>query len=380
MKIITKIIIFCLNIVYIPFKMQTRKNKITFISRQSDNVSLDFKLIEEGIKKQNCNLETVFLCKKMGKNFAGKIAYAGHMIAQMRHIGSSKIIVIDGYCILASVLKHKEGLEIIQIWHSLGAVKEFGYLAIGKEEGSSNDLAYGMKMHNGYTKALVSSKALMPIFAKAYNCSEDILEVNPLPVVDILRDLDYIEAEKEKIKLDFPKYFDDGKVNVIYAPTFRSTEEDLLGLKMLIDEIDLTRYNLLVKLHPSIEVPKGISEEGVLIEKAYSTQSMMMAADVVISDYSAIVYEAGILKKPIVLFAYDLENYKKTRGLTVDYVNDMPGPVVLEAKVINEGIAKATDSYYREKQRKFTEKYIELTDEKQSEKIGKSIVQLLEKK
>ena len=45
----------------------------------------------------------------------------------MYYLATSKVCVLDGYCIPASILKHKKKLKIIQIWHASGAIKKFGY-------------------------------------------------------------------------------------------------------------------------------------------------------------------------------------------------------------------------------------------------------------
>ena len=67
MKIILiKIGIFILNIIYFFIKLfPINKNKVTFISRQSNEVSLDFTMIAKELKQQNENIKIVFLCKKL---------------------------------------------------------------------------------------------------------------------------------------------------------------------------------------------------------------------------------------------------------------------------------------------------------------------------
>ncbi len=47
-------------------------------------------------------------------------------------------------------------------------------------------------------------------------------------------------------------------------------------------------------------------------------------ADVIISDYSTVIYEAGLLDIPVYLYAYDWATYREKRGLTIDFENDVP--------------------------------------------------------
>src|SRR5690606_34207645 len=47
-----------------------------------------------------------------------------------------------------------------------------------------------------------------------------------------------------------------------------------------------------------------------------------------ITDYSSIPFEFSLLEKPMIFFAYDMEEYKKDSGLIENYLEEMPGPVV----------------------------------------------------
>ena len=69
------------------------------------------------------------------------------MIKQMYHIATSRVVILDSYCIVISILKHKKKLTIIQMWHAMGAFKKFGYSIIGKSEGTSKKIIDLMRMH-----------------------------------------------------------------------------------------------------------------------------------------------------------------------------------------------------------------------------------------
>ena len=157
MKIIIKIGTFFLNIIYSFFKLFKTQNKVTFISRQSNYKNEDFALIEKKLKEKDNSIKIVILCKKIEKGFISKISYFFHMFVQMWNLATSKVIVLDTYCIVASILKKKKGTVIIQIWHAVGAFKKFGYSVLDMEEGSKKDIALAMKMHNNYDYVITSS-------------------------------------------------------------------------------------------------------------------------------------------------------------------------------------------------------------------------------
>ena len=139
-----------MRMIYFFIKLFTRqKNKVAFLSRQSDTMSIDFKLLEKIFNKET-NLQTEILCKKIPDSIVGKISYCFFIVKCMYHIATSKVCIIDGYNIPVSSLKHKKGLEIIQIWHAMGAIKKFGYQILGMVEGDNKKTAQIMKMHAGY--------------------------------------------------------------------------------------------------------------------------------------------------------------------------------------------------------------------------------------
>ena len=106
-------------------------------------------------------------------------------------------------------------------------------------------------------------------------------------------------------------------------------------------------YVLVLRLHPKIKkfYSDDISVNGDYIDCSdyKNEQELLLLSDILISDYSSIMIEFGLLNKPIVFFAYDLDNYlSNERGFYLDYKKDLPGPVVYTTdeliNVISEGI------------------------------------------
>ena len=136
--VILKIAIVFLNIIYFVMKLFPTKKKITFISRQGNQAPLDFLLLKEGLEHQLQEYQIVLLSKKLTQqdNIIIKIKYCFHIIRQMYHIATSKLVILDSYCIPVCLLHHKKELKVIQMWHSVGTMKKFGYSVLDKKEGS----------------------------------------------------------------------------------------------------------------------------------------------------------------------------------------------------------------------------------------------------
>ncbi len=123
--------IIILKMIYAPMKLLKTKNKIVYISRESDEPPLDFILLEKEIKKLDGTVKNVMLTKLLKKGFLNTVLYMTHMLEQMYHIATSKVVVLDTFCMAVSLLNHKKETKVIQIWHAMGAIKKFGHLTIG---------------------------------------------------------------------------------------------------------------------------------------------------------------------------------------------------------------------------------------------------------
>lgn len=354
MNIAVKCVQILMSLVYVVIKGLTpvKANKITLISRQSDAPSLDFELLDKELK--NRNIRTAVLTKTLNKSPAKLFSYGFHMLRQMYHIAGSRILILDGYCVVASMMKHKKELSIIQIWHSMGTMKDFGYSAMGKEEGSSYRLAKTMKMHCNYDYVLISSDAYKDDMAAGFNCSPDIIYTHPLPRLDLLTGTEYSGRIRNKIFMNYREL--EKKKNILYCPTFRKNDESELqqAVNSLIGKIDYNKYNLIVKLHPLSKIV--IKNNNVITADDFTTFDMIFVADYVISDYSCVIYEAAVRHIPLYFYCFDFAQYEENRGLAIDYKKECPGVISDNPENIIRAIeSEAYDMEYLEE---FADKYV----------------------
>ena len=380
---IKKIVIVCAKILYSFFKLFPTRNKITMISRQSDNETLDFKLLREELEKpensenKKKSIKVVTLCHKLeggiNASFSEKVKYGIHMLSQMYHIATSRVVILDSYCILISIMKHKKNLKVIQMWHSMGTMKKFGYQILDKEEGSNRKVAELMKMHKNYDYIFASSNAYAKQLADGFGYDVDKVKIFSLPRVDLLASKEYKEEITKKIE---EKYHDiTKKKNILYCPTFRKDEKILEEeIYKMIEQVDFEKYNLVIKLHPLSKIQ--INDNRIIYDKEFSSMDMLFIANYIISDYSCIIYEASILNIPMFFFAFDLEEYLDNRGLTIDYKKELPGVVSENANDIIKAIKDKT--YNLNEILEFRKKYI-TNVENCTEKIVNFIKQIIDK-
>lgn len=315
-----KIFIAILKIIYFPIKHLKVQRKIVYISRQFNKETLDFKMIEEEMRRLHPDVKNVVLAKRMEKGMMNKIKYFFHMIEQMYHIATSKVVIVDSYCIVLSVLKHKKETKVIQIWHAISAIKKFGYQTIGKTTGADEKTAKLMCMHKNYDYVLCASDITKEYFIEAFNIEKKYIKFLALPRLDYIMQKD--EEKEEDIYNTYPELKE--KTNILYVPTFRKFRK--VKINDVIQRIDTKKYNLIVKLHPLDKKNyKYLEKDGVIYDNKFTSYDLLKICDRVITDYSSLAMEASILNKPLYFYIYDWKIYNEDPGLNFNFKKEEIG-------------------------------------------------------
>ena len=339
------------NIIYFFIKLFPIKEQIVMISRQSNNITLDFKLIKDRMNEKYNNIKLVVLCKKLDNGIRNKVLYCIHMLKIMYYLATSKICILDSYCIPVSILKHKKKLKIIQIWHASGAVKKFGYQIIDKKEGANSLVAQLMCMHKNYDYVIAPSETTKNIFSEAFNIPREKIIKLGLPRLEYIINTKYDKSDE--IYRQYPHL--KNKKNILYIPTFRKNNDINLVDNVIQTKIDKNKYNLIISLHP---LDKTNVPSEYLIDKKYSSCDLIKIADYIITDYSALSIEASILEKPIFLLLKDLQYYEQNRGLNINLQKELPSFVCKNFVEIMDKIEKK--EYNMKELINYKNKYIEI--------------------
>jgi len=371
-----KISIFCANIIYFFIKLFPTRNKVTMISRQSNDINIDFELLKKSFQKKDSSIRIVVLSKTLpdgyNANLSDKVKYIFHMIKQMYHIATSRVVILDSYCIVISILKHKKKLTIIQMWHAMGAFKKFGYSIIGKSEGTSKKIIDLMRMHKNYDFVFVSSSNCINYYMEAFDVAESKIKVFPLPKVDLLTNNQWIQTKSIEIVQKYPEL--EKKKNILYVPTFRKNKD--IDITQLIKSINYKEYNLIVKVHPLSNLQ--IQNKNVYTINDFSSLELLTVSDYVVTDYSAITFEAALMNKPLYFYVPDFEEYYNDRDFYFTYKEEVPGNVYISANELMENIK--IENYSLKKIKQFKTKYIKYEKGNNTEKIVNFIIEIINEK
>jgi len=130
------------------------------------------------------------------------------------------------------------------------------------------------------------------------------------------------------------------KTVIIYAPTFRDAMKT--GYKSSVDFNKWERilgddYIVLFRAHPNVANLTKIPTDSSFVKDVSlfpDNMKLLLASDILISDYSGIFWDFGVQEKPMFCFAYDYDEYEKQRGLYFDIRKELPGGFMSEEELL----------------------------------------------
>jgi Putative glycosyl/glycerophosphate transferases involved in teichoic acid biosynthesis TagF/TagB/EpsJ/RodC len=269
---------------------------------------------------------------------------------------------------MPTYLRKRKDTVYIQTWHGTPLKK----LALDMEqlsmEGEKGLLDYKKKFARNsstWDYLISQNNYSTQIFRRAFAFDKKILEIG-YPRNDILfhqNNDTAIRAIKQKLHLPLDK-----KV-ILYAPTWRDNEHfghlryrlsSRMDYSYLMDKLS-KEYIILLKAHYLVgEQLDDRKYKGFLYQFNASCDiaELYLAADMLITDYSSVMFDYSILKRPMIFFTYDLEQYKdELRGFYFDFLNEAPGPFALTTEQVVTDIMEYNFEKYQAKYQAFTEKY-----------------------
>ncbi|MBS5124828.1 MAG: CDP-glycerol glycerophosphotransferase family protein [Clostridium sp.] len=278
------------------------------------------------------------------------------------------------------IIKRKENIYL-QTWHGTPLKKLAMDMDNVNMAGQTDINEYKEKFYNNSRRwdyLLIQNDYSREIFKKAFAFNKTIL--NGYPANDIL----YTENNKESIdkikdKLNIPK----NKKIILYAPTWRDDNFYKKGHYRMNIELDLDKmqkelgneYIILLRMHYlitnniNIEKYKGFVYD---YSQGYDIQELYLVSDILITDYSSVMFDYSNLNRPIIFFTYDIEQYRDAlRGFYFDFEEEAPGPLVVDTEGVIECLKSIDDinKQYKNKKEKFYNKFCHIDDGNKAKEI-----------
>lgn len=225
----------------------------------------------------------------------------------IRALSSAKVIIIDTYYLMLGGYKKKQQQTILQTWHAAGALKNFGLTDHQVDLSNKAQVKQYQRVYQATDYYLVGGEPMAECFKQSFKARENQILPTGLPRLSVYNQID-VKYQQQQLK---KQHHIEGKV-AVYLPTYREKQKANRQINKQNFEQQLEDYTLLNKLHPAVASTS---------QTTLGIQSLMILADIIITDYSSLAIEASLLNKPAIFYVYDEADYDKDRGLNKFYKN-----------------------------------------------------------
>lgn len=164
-----------------------------------------------------------------------------------------------------------------------------------------------------------------------------------------------------------------GKRIVLYTPTHRENNSELLiNLNSLNERLNDLNILFIIKFHPfTLEFYSKVKETkytNIVFHNAYGDiYPLLKHVDILVSDYSSIVYDFLLLNKPIIFYIYDFDEYIRNVSLLFDFDDYSPGIKVYSQEELIKSFT--LEDTYKEKRENIRDKFFDNKKQLASKKI-----------
>lgn len=273
----------------------------------------------------------------------------------------------------------RDGSSYGQTWHGT-PLKRIGFDIDNIQMSNKNYLAqFGRDVAKW--DALVSPNPFSTeVLARAFRYPGEVLEIG-YPRNDIFHRPELAEkqaaATRERLSLPGDKRV------ILYAPTWRDNDYDTSGRYQFTMKLDLERLYrafgddsvLLIRGHQLVASEIDSTMFGGFVRNVSSypdIRDLYLVSDVLITDYSSVMFDFVNTGRPMLFFTWDLEDYRDNlRGFYFDFEKEAPGPLLTESSAVIAALEGLDEVQleYADRYRAFREKYTGLEDGRASERF-----------
>lgn len=292
-----------------------------------------------------------------------------HVKVKRLHFRYFYYLAVSGFWVsdtrLPSFVVKRDDCTYIQTWHGTPLKK----LALDQDVLSISD---GMSIDD-YKKAFVEnvqtwdyllsqSPYTTEKFYSAFGFKGIMLE-SGFPRNDILFKKHNLTELKNKLNIPINKKI------ILYAPTWRDDQFSSNGVYDFVSELNFDllekelsdEYIILVKLHYLVQDDLDWSKyEGFVYEcdALWDIQELYLISDVLVTDYSSVMFDYALLERPMIIYTHDYEKYKtQLRGFYFDIHQEFPGPITTTTQELIHEIQNPQKDQYQEQYTLFLKKY-----------------------
>jgi CDP-ribitol ribitolphosphotransferase len=342
-----------------------RRDRVTLATARLARLDGNLLALDRAIRALRPTIRPALVLQPYSYGVAGKLAYLARLVRGMYLLRTSRLFVVDNAYLPIHVAPHRAGTTVVQVWHAEGALKRFGADAIGGLHEPERTF-----LHRYYDWVVTSGEASREAWSRAFRTPLERVVALGSPRTDAFFDASAVATARDRVLAAYPLLA--GRRVILYAPTFRGRGRgkrpggalDAVAVRAALPEIDV----LVLKSHPNLD-PTLVSTAGfdVVVERGFELNDLLIASDVLVTDYSSAIFDAALLRRRLLLLVDDLEEYERDPGLSLDYRTEMIGTQVRDTA----GAIRALldDAFDLEAYEPFIERHLGASDGRASARL-----------
>lgn len=312
------------------------------------------------LKKQRPKLEFLWTVAGNSKAPEGAVGLRFESKQWFQALATSQYLVANSA--LPWYYKKVEGQTYLQTWHGTPLKRLVRDLPEGELTKSYLDLMD--REANAWDYLISPNPFCSKILPRAFGYTGQVLETG-YPRNDRLNTHTAAHRQAIRAKLGVT---DSKTILALYAPTWRDYQRTVTGTWEMVSylEPDMTfpdGVQVMFRGHTNTNRAKSAKVAGAAIDVTLypDITELYIAADVLITDYSSVMFDFSVTGKPVIFLAPDLERYRAERGFYFDFENQAPGPILNTAAEVLETlgklpeIAKSYQSAYKHWQKTYND-------------------------
>jgi CDP-ribitol ribitolphosphotransferase len=195
-------------------------------------------------------------------------------------------------------------------------------------------------MHHNYDVVLCGAPCWVPAFAEAFGVEPGAVQPLGLPRVDYLaasnqgREGDALPSQIKQLRTRFPRLQDESRPVVLYAPTYR--KDAPTAFDRVIEAFADDTATLVIKPHDLESA--SLAADHVVDATGVDVLDLISISDVIVTDYSAVAFEAWAANKPVLFYVSDIDEYSTTQGLNLNPLSELSDLATKDIEQIAERV------------------------------------------
>ena len=361
---------------YLPIK----NNRIVFIQANGGGYKCNLKYVADEIIKQTLPFDLVWLVNSWDIDIPKPIRKVKfNRIKALFELATAHIVITNSKSLIA--VEKKKSQCFVYIPHGQPGAKcaegdanlPAKYISMSKKHSTLTDIFVSM---GKYHTQVLKDTFWVPEKAEILECGFPRNDIYYKDTTDLQKQL--------RNKLHIPS---DTRI-AFYAPTFRddnTTKAYNLDLHRVLNTLEKKTRNkwiFFVTLHPNFvwfKHPPYTFDDQIWNMSSYlDIHELFLISDIAITDYSSVSLDFSNTRRPVFLYASDIDEYTKMRGLK-DMFFKLPFPLCRNNDEINNAILNFNKAIYEKKLNDFYKIYGSVDDGHASERFVQRIQEIIKR-